>query len=157
LSKWISYTNEKLYLARRQWVIGQQVTEVSDRLACHQGMLLLMQQAYIGMLNELGETRKLRDKVQTLKELSEQSGFESEWIVQLRHLAKTPGSWLYELERGLSRMQAPAGDKGQTAVSEASVPGLIASSTEAPVEDGAFILGQMSAFAAQLREYNYQY
>lgn len=157
MSKWIAFTNEKLYLANRQWVIGQTFKEKADQVACHQSMILLLRQAYVGILNELAETRRLRTSVQSLDELSELSGFDSEWIVQLRHLATTPGSWLFELECELAKVQAPASRKEGDASYGENVALTNVIVTSVPSVDWPFLLGQMSAFAAQLREFNYQY
>jgi hypothetical protein len=154
VNKWIIYTNQRLYLAQRQWLLGESVSELADKTACHQAMILLMQQAYVGILNELAETRRLKEKVDNLEALAVLSGFDSEWIVRLRSLAATPGEWLFELGRAYDALQLPQSGTGLRDDLSAAT-GLIASSV--PETDWAFVLTQLKAFAAQLREFNYQY
>lgn len=161
MSEWIAYTNQKLYLARQLAELGSRARETSERAACRQGMILLLQQGYVGLLNELAETRRLTSRIEDLDQLSALSGFDSEWVGRLRELAATPGSWLYELLR-TTRILAQPGLSGSpvSSVTDASViavkgSGVIASSSDEPDWNG--VLDQMKTFVAELRELNYQW
>lgn len=153
MSEWISYTNEKLFLAARLETLARSTQNRADQSALEQGRTLLLGQALEGLLNELAATRRLRDRVSNLADLVEKAGYSWEWTDRLQALAVEPDSWLMTLqasERTLQKRQVAAvpagGDLGVELIGRSG-----------NTVDWLALINDMKAFAAELRETNAQY
>lgn len=154
MSDWVSYTNEKLFLASRLLAGASSEPSSADCLAREQGAILLLTQAYEGLLNELAHVRRLKDRVESLEQLVALAGYSWEWTDELADLKAQQGSWLWVLESQRAALQTNHdGSQSGGIVPQTNL--IVSSETEKL--DGLGIIQEMKTFLTRLREMNQQY
>lgn len=162
MGDWSRYTNQKLFLAERLWVQQARMEDLPTRKALEEGAIWLIYQAYQGLLNELAETRRLRERVSSLDELRQRSEYDTEWTQRLQALMQQSGSWLQTLLAEVRRLEQPPrnepSETGTSSLASDAMSGtLIVASSGGSRPEGPEIIREIRAMAAELREFNQQF
>lgn len=98
---WAPYTNQKLYLARLQfdWMgTGATGANPAFQESARQAGLFLLHEAWLGLLNEIGESFNLpkggKERISSLSDLEKKLGATNSEVAFLLGLYETPKSWL---------------------------------------------------------------
>jgi hypothetical protein len=107
-SAWLSFTNQKLYLAGLQFDQAVGATTVPARESAKQGGLMLLHAAWIGLLNEVAEAFGLKGAVvQSLPDLEKSLGSTISEVAALLALQSESHSWLSQLLRDYNQCMRP--------------------------------------------------
>ena len=101
--RWVSYTNEKLYLAQLQFDLlasAELAGNMPLKESARQAGLFFMYAAWLGVLNEIAESFQLKKvEIGSLADLEKALGASTSEVSLLLALHEDPQSWLRLLQR----------------------------------------------------------
>ncbi len=156
---WVPYTNEKLFLAKLQLDLMES-PELADkapqRESTRQASVLLMQQAWVGLLNEIGESFSLKNvRLQSLADLEQALGGSTSEVAPLLALYEDPQSWVRLLLRDYEATTRPK-PKGAP-VQAGNEPGLILSHSDHNETRSRLLLQDLKEYVTAFRDRTHEW
>ncbi len=155
---WVPYTNEKLFLAKLQLDLMESA-ELADkaplRESTRQASVLLVHQAWVGLLNEIGESFTLKGVgLQSLADLEQALGAATSEVAPLLSLHEDPQSWVRLLLRDYDATARP---KPTGAAQVGAETGLIVSHSDHNETRSRILLQDLKEYISAFRDRTHEW
>ena len=154
---WVPFTNQKLYLAKLQFELMVSVAESNAPLreSARQAGLSFLQTAWVGLLNEIAESFKVKNtSINSLSDLEKALGATISEVSPLLALHEDPHSWLRILQREYETCLRP---QPKAAVSQGHEPLRIAVSDQEASPRYQLILQDLKDYVTAFRDRTYEW